>query len=77
MGKQRTTNKQTNKQNNKKFSKTYNYKKAHGVIQMDEVESQKFEVDIGLKRGDSLSLLLFIIVIERIIKNTRKITRNL
>lgn len=43
---------------------------------MNRVDSNKVVMKIELK-GDSFSPLLFIIMIDRIIRNTRKITRKI
>lgn len=52
------------------------YKTVKGTVQMNGEISETFEMERGIKQGDSLSPLLFIILMDRIMKNTKIKTRK-
>lgn len=47
------------------------YTNVKGKVQIGGLRSESFQMYTGLKQGDSLSPLLFIIMMDRILKNTR------
>lgn len=45
-------------------------------VQMNGKQSEAFEMKIGVKQGNRISPLLFIIVMDRLVNNTKKNTKN-
>lgn len=53
------------------------YKTVVGKVQMGGSRSGKFMMNKGIKQGDSLSPLLFVIVMDKLVKNIKRRTNHL
>lgn len=53
------------------------YHSTKGIVRIDGMKSEEFEMRNGVKQGDSLSPLLFIILLDEIIKTCKRRTAKL
>lgn len=53
------------------------YHSTKGIVRIDGMKSEEFEMRNGVKQGDSLSPLLFIILLDEIIKTCKRRTTKL
>lgn len=53
------------------------YNRVKGKVQMGGKRSKDFYINKGIKQGDSLSPTLFILIMDKIMKNTKKRTKHL